>query len=98
MYGFVLVGKAPAGRAVDVMPGVKARRTEPAEIEAASVLTMVLTLPDDLPADLLAEWLLGRLSTYRGRPIAPETITIEGQTVAFRRDEMTRAIAECMTR
>ena len=98
-YGFVLVGKAGIGEPVDVMPGVTAMRahsTEPPEADGVPVVTMVLTVAADVPAERLAEWLYGRLSSYRGQPIAPKAITIERQTIEFDNGEMTRVIQEAI--
>jgi hypothetical protein len=99
-YGILLVGKAPTGVPVDVLPGVTARRTHMVDSgrpDVAGVVTIVLTLATDVSAASLAEWLYGRLCSYRGSPVAPETITIEGQTIAFSTEEMARVVQDAIT-
>ena len=95
-YGFVLVGKAGIGQPVDVLPGVTAMRARSVESPEADVATIVLTVAADVPAERLADWLHGRLSSYRGQPIAPKAITIERQTIEFATGEMTRVIQEAI--
>jgi hypothetical protein len=98
-YGLLLIGKAPPGMPVDVMPGVTARRLLPLDTGTAATVggeTIVLTVAPDVTAESLADWLYGRLCSYRGRPVAPDTITIEGQTVAFTTREMARVVEEAI--
>jgi hypothetical protein len=100
LYGLLLVGRAPTGVAVEVLPGVTARRTQlvdPGRPDVAGVVTIVLTVAPDVAAGFLAEWLYGRLCSYRGRPVAPETIAIEGQTIAFSTDEVARVVQDAIT-
>jgi hypothetical protein len=99
-YGLLLIGKAPPGVPVDVMPGVTARRLHPAEAgtaDSAGEETIVLRVAADVAAESLADWLYGRLCSYRGRPVAPDTITIERETVAFTTHEMARVIQGAIT-
>lgn len=99
-YGLLLVGKAPTGVPVDVLPGVTARRTQlvdPGRPDVPGMVTIILTVAADVSAGSLAEWLYGRLSSYRGRHVAPETITLEGQTIAFTTDEVARAVQDAIT-
>jgi hypothetical protein len=99
LYGYLLVGREQIGQWVEVKPGVIARRTqllEPREPEDTGLVTVALAAADTVTVADLADWLHGRLSTYRGRPIAPETLTIDGHTIEFGRDEIARAIEETM--
>jgi hypothetical protein len=100
LYCFLLVGRAATGAPVKVMPGVTAARahlTEPRGDDVASALAIVLTVAANVPAGLLADWLYGRLCTYRGRPVAPEAITIERQTIEFSKAEMARVLQEAIS-
>lgn len=99
-YGILLVGRAPTGVPVDFLPGVTARRTQLVDSgrpDVAGVVTIVLAVAADVSPESLAEWLHGRLCSYRGRHVAPETITIEGQTIAFSTDELARVVREATT-
>ena len=99
LYGHLLVGREPIGRSVAVMPGVTARRTrllEAVAADGAGVVTVALDASDGVTAGDLAEWLFGRLSTYRGTPVAPEEITIGGETIEFDKGEIARVIGQIM--
>jgi hypothetical protein len=99
LYGYLLVGREPIGQSVTVMPGVIARRTQLQELRDAdgtAVVTVVLDAAASVTAGDLAEWLRGRLSTYRGSLVAPESITIDGETIAFDKGQMARVIGQIM--